>query len=364
MPVVVLIDEYDKPILNVIEDIDQARENREFIKGFYEVLKDLDRYLKFVFLTGISKFTKASIFSGLNMLEDISLTPEFGDICGYTQQNIENEFKEYLKDVNLEDVKIWYNGYNFLGEKVYNPFDILKFIKNNYKFQNYWWESGNPSYLIKLLKQNNYSIPELENIIVGEEIVSSFDIEKIKLEVILFQAGYLTIDKQIQKRHRIEYKLKVPNLEVQISLNNLFIDYLTNEIKSHIKRDIYYSLLDGNVEKFIETMKNLFASIPYNNYVKNNIGEYEGYYASVFYAYLAGSGLNIIAEDVTNSGRIDLTIKFDDKVYIIEFKLGKNALAQIKEKKYYEKYSGEIYLIGIEFDEEIKNITNVEWEKI
>jgi len=367
--VVVLIDEYDKPILDMIEDIKQSKQNRDYIKSLYSLLKDNERYIKFAFLTGVTKFSKASIFSGLNMIEDISLNPDFGNICGYTQENIKNEFKDYFVGANLEEIKRWYNGYNFLKDPVYNPFDILKFIKNKFLFKNYWWESGNPSFLITLLKkQDNYNIPDLENLIVGDELLNSFDIEKLNLEVILYQAGYLSIDKVIQKRNRIEYKLTVPNQEIQVSLNMLFINYLTNSIKYHIQDDIYDTLESTNLEEFKNTMISLFASIPYNNYVNNTIGLYEGYYASVFYAYLAASGLEIIAEDTTNLGRIDLTIKLDNIIYIIEFKVGSNdALTQIKEKNYAQKYLSEqkdIYLIGINFDKEEKNINSFEWEKI
>ena len=185
--------------------------------------------------------------------------------------------------------------------------------------------------------------------------------------MLLFQAGYLTIDKVIQKRNRIEYKLKVPNQEVQYSLNTLFIDYLTDEIRYNIQDELYESLEDGNIEGFKNSFISLFSSIPYNNYTNNKIYEYEGYYASVFYAYLSASGLDIIAEDVTNLGRIDLTIKINNNIYIIEFKVDeKDALKQIKEKNYAQKYLNEdknIYLLGIEFSKEDKNISKFEWEK-
>jgi len=368
MPVVVLIDEYDKPILDVIEDKEQAKLHREFIKGLYATLKGLDKYLKFVMLTGVSKFAKASVFSGLNMLTDISLDKKYGNICGYTQENIETEFKDYFINADLKEVKRWYNGYNFLKDPVYNPFDILLFISKDFKFDNYWWESGSPSFLIALLKkQNSYNIPDLENLIIGKELLNSFDIEKLSLEVILYQAGYLSIDKVIQKRNRIEYKLKVPNQEVQTSLNMLFINYLTDTIKYHIQDDIYDTLESANLEEFKNTMSALFASIPYNNYVNNTIGLYEGYYASVFYTYLAASGLDIIAEDTTNLGRIDLTIKLDNNIYIIEFKVdGTDSLNQIKQKDYASKYKSKdknIYLIGIEFSSKDKNISNFEYEQ-
>ncbi len=366
--VVVLIDEYDKPILDNLDNPQRAIENRDFLRSFYVMLKANDAYIHFAFLTGISKFSKANIFSGLNNIEDISLTPKYATICGYTHKNLENEFKEHLAGANLEQVKQWYNGYNFLGESVYNPFDILKFIKSGFLFRNYWWESGNPSFLITLLKQKPYNIAELENIVVGDEILNSFEVENLRLEVLLFQSGYLTIDKFIQTPLGIKYKLKVPNLEVQISLNTLFLTYFTNKSFDNERLFLYEALMEADLEKFKEIFESLFASIPYNNYVKNTIGEYKGYYASVFYAYLAASGVKIVAEDVTSSGRIDLTIFIGNKIYIIEFKVDEeNALAQLKEKNYAKKYLNEdkeIYLVGISFDSKQKNIKEFEWKRV
>jgi len=367
--VVVLIDEYDKAILDNLDQMEVAIDVREIIKGLYSVLKGCDQYLQFVFLTGVSKFSKASIFSGLNMLTDISLDERFGNICGYTQDNIENEFKDYLIDVDLIKVKEWYNGYNFLKDPVYNPFDILLFISKNYKFSNYWFSTGTPTFLIKLIKQNNYFLPNLVNITVGEKLLDSFDIENIELEVILYQAGYLTIDKQIEKRRGgFEYKLKVPNKEVQISLSDTILDYLTNQKieKQKIQDDLYDALYDNDMILLESALKSIFASIPYNNYVNNTISNFEGYYASVIFTYLQSLGFNTIAEDVTNKGRIDLTIKTDNFIYILEFKVGKeDALSQIKDKNYAQKYLGikkDIYLLGINFDDKEKNISKFNYE--
>jgi hypothetical protein len=365
--VVVLIDEYDKAILDNLDQMEVAIENREIIKGFYTILKESDEYIKFVFLTGVSKFSKASIFSGLNMLEDISLVPKFGNICGYTQTNIENEFKEYLENIDLEKVKEWYNGYNFLKDPLYNPFDLLKFIKYDFKFSNYWFATGTPTFLIKLIERNNYFLPKLSNLVVGESILDSFDIENINLEVILYQSGYLTIDKmQLTPFETIEYKLKLPNKEVKQSLNDVIINYITNNQLPNSKTDIYLSLLNQDLELFKNSFISIFASIPYNNFTNNNIQNYEGFYASVIYVYLQSLGLDIIGEDVTNIGRIDLTVKINNLIYIIEFKVGdEDALNQIKSKKYHEKYFSEkkdIYLVGINFDKEIKNISNFQWE--
>ncbi|PCJ18984.1 MAG: hypothetical protein COB02_09365 [Candidatus Cloacimonadota bacterium] len=369
--VVVLIDEYDKAILDNLDQMSVAKEVRETIKSLYTILKDSDEYLKFIFLTGVSKFSKASIFSGLNMLSDISLVEDFGNICGYTQDDIETTFLPYLGGVDLEKLKTWYNGYNFLKDDVYNPFDILLFIKNNYLYDNYWFSTGTPSFLIKLIESNNYFLPKLSNLRVGKNLLDSFDIDNIDLEVILYQSGYLTIKEQIiTRRKKIEYKLVVPNIEVQQSFNDILIDYLTNQKTEKLENQdkIYDALYDGELEDLESSLKTMFASIPNDNYRKNNIQEYEGFYASVIYVYFQSLGLDIIGEDVTNRGRIDLTLKLNNTIYIIEFKMGdEDALNQIKLKKYHQKYLSEnkdIYLIGINFDEKEKNISKFEWEKI
>jgi hypothetical protein len=367
--VVILIDEYDRPILDIIDNLEQSKYNREFIKGMYSVMKGADQYIKFAFLTGVSKFSKASIFSGLNMLSDISLHKKFGNICGYTQDNIENEFKEHLKGVNLEKVKEWYNGYNFLKAPLYNPFDLLQFIDNSFKFSNYWFATGTPTFLIKLIEKNNYFLPKLSNLVVGENLLDSFDIENIDLEVILYQSGYLTIDKMIidEEFDIIEYKLKIPNKEVKQSLNLFIINTLYKDT-SPIKKEILIAFRDKNFEDFKNSLISIFASIPYNNFVSNNIEIYEGFYSSVIYVYLQSLGLDIIGEDVTNKGRIDITINMNHAIFILEFKVDAKkggALNQIKSQKYHEKYLKEkkdIYLIGIEFDSCEKNISYFEWE--
>ena len=367
-PVVILIDEYDKPILDNIEDIQRAHENRDFLRGIYVQLKANDAFIKFAFLTGITKFARASIFSGLNNIEDISLSPKFGNICGYTQNDIETTLLPHLEGVDLAKLKRWYNGYNFLKDDIYNPFDILKFIRGGQLYKNYWWESGNPYNLITLLQNREFFLPNLQNIRVDDSILASFDIEKIQIESLLFQAGYLTIDHMIEKRNKIEYLLKVPNMEIQISLNQLLIDYFTQRVESRIQDDIYDHLESGDTQALEQSLVSLFASIPYNNYTKNKIAIYEGYYASVLYAYFAALGVDIIAEDVTSTGRIDITLLLEEKIYILEFKVGSDdALEQIKQKNYAQKYLSrgkDIYLVGINFDEQSRGIVGFECERV
>jgi hypothetical protein len=369
--VVVLIDEYDKAILDNLDQMEVAFENREIIKALYTVLKGSEPYLEKVFLTGVSKFSKASIFSGLNMLKDISLAKKYGNVCGYTQADIESSLLPYLEGVDLEKLKEWYNGYNFLKDDVYNPFDILLFIDNDFLYKSYWFETGTPSYLIKLMQEKKYFLPNFSNITVGEELLDSFDINNIELEVILYQAGYLTIERvEIDEDlDSVEYKLKIPNKEVKISLNNYIINsFMKKTDYNKDKKGVIQSLKSADFPRLKEVLSSIFASIPYNHYTKNNIEIYEGFYASILYVYFQSLGISIIGEDVTNKGRIDLTLFVEDKIFIVEFKIDEgDPLAQIHEKRYYQKYQNqgkEIYLVGINFSKESKNITTLKWESL
>ena len=372
--IVILIDEYDKPILDNIDKPELAIEIRERLKNLYSVIKDLDSYLKFVFITGVSRFSRVSIFSGLNNLEDISLGPRYSTLCGYTQNELETVFEEPLKRSDLNAIKEWYNGYNFLGEPVYNPFDILLYLRTG-EFRNYWFETGTPSFLIKLIQDRKYYVPELESFNAGDEILDSFEIDNLSLETVLFQTGYVTIKNRSELDSEYVYTLSYPNLEVKKSLNRYILKSLSQVSISHRTKtqiNIRKALAAGDLESVNENFHSFFASIPHDWYRKNKISEYEGYYASIFYAYFTATGLDVTAEDTTNKGRIDLTIKCDDKIYIIEFKVIEvdktkgSALEQIKRKKYSEKYQqkGEkIYLIGIEFSKDDKNIKNFMWEE-
>jgi len=366
--VVILIDEYDKPILDNIENQIEALKRREKLKNFYSVIKGADEYLKFVFITGVSKFSKVSLFSGLNNLDDITLDPNYATICGYTQNDVETVFKNHLVGVDMGKVKKWYNGYKFLGEGVYNPFDILLFISKNHIFENYWFSTATPTFLLKLIEKNNYFLPNLENIVKDSKMLNSFDVDYIELETLMWQTGYLTIKNTKTVFDEIRYELAIPNEEVRISLMSSISEFLMKTSIVQNKDNIKYALHDLDFEKIEITLKSLFASIPYNLFTNNKMYEYEGYYVSVFYSYIKALGIEIVGEDVTNKGRIDLTIKLPNSIIIIEFKVdGTDALQQIKDKKYYEKYVDTqlpIYLVGIEFDTKERNISKVEFEKI
>ncbi|MGM0425199.1 MAG: ATP-binding protein [Thermodesulfobacteriota bacterium] len=362
--VVILVDEYDKPILDNISDREYALNARHILKNLYSVIKDNDSFIRFVFITGVSKFSKMNLFSGLNNLEDITVDSEYAEICGYTHQDLQTVFGEYLKNANLDMVSLWYNGYYYFGEKVYNPFDILLFISKGLEFRNYWWNTGNPSFLIKKLEEDNYYIPALEEAIIPEEHLDAFDVEYIDLLALLWQTGYLTFAKKLTDEFGgVSYKLVIPNLEIQFSLNQFLIDYLTRQRQEKItfRNNIRQHLKQADFESFVDILKTIFSSIPYHNYANNIISRYEGYYCSVVFVYLSALGYQVIPEDTTNKGRIDLTLQVQDKVIIIEFKVDSEQapLQQIKARKYYQKYQNlgkNIYLVGINFDSSEKNI--------
>ena len=210
-------------------------------------------------------------------------------------------------------------------------------------FLNYWWETGNPSFLIEKLKEGTYFLPDLENIIVGDTALNCFDVENIDLVALLWQTGYLTFAEIIDYNGIPAYKMKIPNREIQISLNCLFNDYLTGIKHERFIKELSLSkaLNNENLTEIESALRSLFSAIPYNNYVKNNIARFEGYYSSVIFASFASLGFDIIAEDTTNKGRIDLTLLTENTVYIFEFKVdmtNESALEQIKSKKYYNKY--------------------------
>ncbi|OGT46044.1 MAG: hypothetical protein A3E82_07960 [Gammaproteobacteria bacterium RIFCSPHIGHO2_12_FULL_38_11] len=368
--VVILVDEYDKPILDVISDTPKATLIREMLKGLYTVIKVNDQYLKFVFLTGVSKFAKAGLFSGLNNLNDISLNAQYADICGYTQTDLEREFADYLQEgsVDKAKLKLWYNGYNFSGaenQKVYNPFDILLFFSNNFHYKEYWFETGSPTFLIKLIQKNQYYFPNMENTKIVESDLSSFDIDNIPLPTLLFQTGYLTIKKDIMVGTMRGFVLAYPNLEVKSSLNNKLAELGSSvSAKNATFGKLFDCLQSPSPTELGNVFRSHFASIPHDWYRNNDIQHYEGFYSSIMYSYFCALGYTVIAEDNTNTGQMDLAIILPDKILILEFKLKKNgdaasALQQIKNKKYPEKYLSHkkpIYLLGISFDNEARNI--------
>ena len=370
--VAVLVDEYDKPILDAIEDPDTARANRDFLRGLYGCLKFADEHVKFVFLTGVSKFSKVSLFSGLNNLKDVTLNPAYSTICGFTEGELDEVFAAQLRGLDRSTVRKWYNGYNWLGsERVYNPYDIL-LLFNERRFGAHWFETGTPKFLIDTLIERAVPTVSLGGTVAGEDLLSTFDVDYISTEALLFQTGYLTITgEEHQEMGHALYRLDYPNLEVRMSLNRALYRQLTQDLSlTQLNRnDLPRLLSDGDVEGMRTLLHDLYSKIPHQWYTNNAIAGYEGYYASVFYSYFAGQGFDITAEASSNRGRLDMTVQHAERRYIFEFKVkGKSKtpvspLQQIIERGYADAYraAGEpIHLVGIIFDPEQRNITTYE----
>ncbi len=372
-PAVILIDEYDKPILDALTKPEVARKNRDFLRGFYATIKDYDAHVKFSFLTGVSKFSKVSLFSGLNNFNDITLDQRYATLCGYTDADIDTVFAAELFDLDRQQIRDWYNGYNWLGEGVYNPFDILQLFDKR-EFRAYWFETGTPTFLINQLLKRQVASLKLDGLISSAAMLSAFDVDQMTTEALLFQTGYLTIKQRENLGGDYFYTLGYPNREVRQSLNDTLLSAFVQDQSSQVvQRAQLYRLLMANDFNGLKTLFHaFFASIPYAWYTNSDIQNYEGYYASVFYSYFASLGLDVTVEDMTNLGRVDMTLRFNQQVYIFEFKVVElvpegRALQQIKDKGYAEKYRGlgqPIHLIGIEFSKDSRNIEGFELEDI
>jgi Predicted AAA-ATPase/PD-(D/E)XK nuclease superfamily len=370
--VVVLVDEYDKPILDRMDDPDTARAIREELRNIYSVIKDQDAHIRFAMLTGVTKFSKVSLFSGLNNLEDITLDPRYSALCGYTDEDLDTVFAAELKGLDRARMRTWYNGYNWLGESVYNPFDLLLLFQQH-KFKAWWFETGTPSFLLKLMAERGFFTPKLASLRTGEALISTFDIENLGIEALLFQSGYLTIlSEEETVPGMIRYTLGYPNREVESCLNAGLLASYTGaapQIDQH-RADLADLLLAHDLAGLRDLFQSFYASIPHQWYTNNKIAHYEGFYASVFYSYFAALGFEVRVEDATNHGRIDMVVKLPERIFLFEFKVVElvpngRALQQLKDKAYADKYKNDglpIVLIGVEFSRESKNVVGFEFD--
>ena len=371
-PVAVLIDEYDKPILDALEEPEVARANRDYLRSLYATIKDSDAHIAFTFLTGVSKFSKVSLFSGLNNLIDITLNPHYSAICGYTEADLDAVFAPELPGLNRDEIRTWYNGYNWLGEEaVYNPFDVLLLFYNR-RFGAYWFETGTPTFLIEMLLERGISALALDDMLGSEELLSAFDVDHIATEALLFQTGYLTIRRSELRGGRMFYRLGYPNREVQQSLNRSLLNHLSGNSSRQVEHSarLYDLLLVNDFDGLKTLFEAFFASIPYQWHTNNEIANYEGYYASVFYSYFASLGLAITVGDSSREGRLDMAVEFNGNVYLFEFKVMERAsegaaVRQLKERGYAAKYRGRgeaIFLIGVEFSRKTRTLAACEVE--
>lgn len=360
--VVILIDEYDYPLINTLNNLKIAEENREALKNFFSSIKALDRYLRAIFITGVTKFSKTSIFSGLNNLNDITTDPRAATLLGYTQAEIDTYFKQYIekqskiKKITVneirKDIKEWYNGYRFSKQdiKVYNPFSILYYFEKS-ELENYWFGSGTPGFLIELLKNQYEDLENLEEAQLSSISLGTFDIESLPLITILFQTGYLTINTYDPVKNK--YTLTYPNTEVRESFKKYLLAALSHEKITTVEKslsELGQALEKQNVDSFCTILQGLLAQIPYQLHI-----DQERYYHSLIQLICSLLDIEAQSEVSTDKGRIDLTIETKKYVYIFEIKLNAtsdSALHQIEDRKYYERYmhkKKKITLIGLSF---------------
>ncbi|MDR3012347.1 MAG: ATP-binding protein [Chitinispirillales bacterium] len=375
--VVVIIDEYDKPLLdNMTADKTLRDAMRDELRGFYGVLKSSDEHLRFLLLTGVTKFSKVSIFSDLNHLDDLTLDPSYADICGITQEELERDLIPVIDNIleetgrnreeYMENLRLYYDGYRFSEKllKVYNPFGLLSHFKKGGKFDPYWYETGTPDFLVKLITEQKINIANLSKMLVGFEEFCKYDVEHMKAEPVLYQSGYLTITDYNDNRNR--FTLDFPNIEVRSSfMKSLLRQYL--QVSEDRSRAIIFklpdALEDGEIEEAIEAIRQYMAGVPYDI-----IKETESYFQTVTFLIFKQFGLNCRAELRIADGRIDTIVETKDFVYCFEFKMDKTAdeaLAQIDTKEYLLPWTGsgkKLFKVGVNFDSEKRNIG--EWKYV
>ncbi len=376
--VVVLVDEYDKPILDVLKDPDRARANREYLRGFYGIIKGSAEHIRFVFVTGISMFSKISLFSGLNNLEDISLDPRFATLCGYTDTDLDTVFAPEMDGLDRDAVRTWYNGYNWLGEeRLYNPFDVLLFLRNR-MFKPHWFRTGSPRFLFETLQEKSVHPRELEGCFTDESLISKFDVEDISAEALLFQTGYLTIVDEQRRGHRTLYRLDYPNQEVKLSLNDELLAYLnpTNRVPSEDGETLRTRLEANDFDGFATTLKAYLASLPYQWHNKD-LARYEAWYAGLLHMAFRAIGVEVRSEESSSHGRADMVVLTGGQVFLFEFKMVETAdgteaaldaaITQIRDRGYAEKYrdrSEPIHWIAIACGRDTRNLLDIRVEPV
>ena len=383
--VVILIDEYDSPLINNINN-DNVEEIRKVLRGFYSIIKAADAHIRFCFITGVTKFSKVSIFSAMNNLMDISGLDEYSAALGYTQDELEMYFAEHIndgvkrsgvtKEKYLEKLKYWYDGYHFTanGEAVYNPVSIGSFFDTGgMSFKNYWIQTGGMTMLLtEVAKRVKFDVSIVDDMKISEEQLHSTDIiQMVQTEVsrenflaLLYQTGYLTIKEAIPVRGNYLIRLGYPNEEVENGLNEILLPAYIGSATKNFDNLILVDYFDnGNVSEAMKTLISIFSSIPYYELIFDS----ESAWHAGFVCMMNILEADIISEIPTDKGRIDCLLRCPELIYVIEFKFNQSpdkAIEQIKEKKYYEpclKERKPIHLLGINFSTEERNI--VEWKE-
>lgn len=373
--VVVLVDEYEKPILQAIGRPELQKEYKDTLKAFYGVLKSMDKYVRFAMLTGVTKFGKVSVFSDLNNLEDISMKRTYATICGITEKELYSNFDEDLHgmaddlgmtyDEVCAEMRRLYDGYHFTENSpgIYNPFSVITALKN-YEFGNYWFATGTPTYLVELLQRFDYNLENLTDESVTADVLDDVDTPETNPIPIIYQSGYLTI-KDFESEFRL-YRLGFPNYEVEEGFVRYLLPHYANTHRDTSTFNIQNFVIDvrkGDVDSFMECLKSLFADTPYTQIVgRHKALDTELHFHNVLYIAFKLLGFYTEVEYRTNRGRIDMVVKTPKYIYIMEFKLdgtAEQALQQINDKGYAEPFltdKREIIKLGVNFSVETRSI--------
>ena len=376
--VVILLDEYDKPILNNITKPD-SRAFLDALKVFYSVIKEKNGMIRLAFITGVSKFCHVSLFSDLNNLTDITMDARYATMLGYTQQEFEANFSDRIETVArqqnlskeqlLPEIKAWYDGFRFHAdsESVYNPVSLAKFFESGGEFSNYWFSTGTPSFLVEMVKKTNFDFDNILSKPVSSMAFNAFEIDKLDPLTLLLQTGYLTIKSMVRKFNMPWYWLDFPNREVSFSFNTSLMNAYSRKSDNFVVsfcEELADSLANGDVKRLRKTMEVFFAGISYEIHHKD-----ESNFQNIFFALFRLLGYYIKAESHTNDGRIDAVAETEKYVFIFEFKLDNDdtALSQIKEKEYYKQYElskKKIFLNGVRFDTQTGQIAGWQTEEV
>jgi hypothetical protein len=375
--VVILIDEYDRPLINHLQDLDQVDAYRKLLKQFYSPIKELGHKLQFLFITGVSQFTQVSIFSDLNHLKNLSNSWQAATICGYVESELSTYFLEYLNiaskkygcnnDQLLAQIKYWYNGYVFTDPamspmRIYNPFSVINFL-DELRFDNFWFKSGTPTFIIDYFKDRDFEITDFESVLATDNQLSALLPEKLNITTLLYQTGYLTI-KSYDQDSRL-FTLGFPNAEVSESCADQLFELVTKKTAGPLfgfAKSLRKAFLEHKLGLLLPTFKKICAYLPYTIHPNNERG-----YQMIFYLIMQFIGLDVIVEDPTALGRIDAVIKINQRVYLIDLKIrgyASQALEQIVERCYDEKYRAQglvVTHIGIVFDSSpnVRTVTDI-----
>jgi hypothetical protein len=370
--VVILIDEYDKPLIDYLEfhKLDQAKINQETLANFYAGLKDCGGFIRLLFITGVSKFTKVSLFSKLNNLTDLTVAPKFATLTGYTKEEVEQYFETYIQDTLdvltnynrtelLEKMRLWYNGYSWDGKtRIYNPYDIMLFFFNQ-DFQSFWFETGTPTFLVdKMLQQNFYEVEDIE---VNLTFLNEYGLDNLELTSLMFQGGYLTIK---EKKEDGELVLSYPNKEVKDAMYSLLISNMGKPRNGggmtvqHLNK----AFMLNDLERVKTILTTLFDNLTYDVYMHQTVPQVEGFYHGLIYILFKYLGIYVQSEVHTTRGRADAIVQTPTHIYFLEFKINSDAataLQQIKTKNYAAAHAADSRIkmgVGINFNQQTREL--------